>query len=324
MQKDLISVIVPIYNVEQYLNKCISSIINQTYKNLEIILVDDGSPDNCPFICDDFANKDKRIKVIHKKNGGLSDARNAGIELASGKYLCFVDSDDYIHETFVDILYNNLISSNSDISICGFQKVFENRKSNTLQNNNSYLEIFNNEEILSNFYNKGMLFIVAWNKLYKTSLFKSTGIRYPVGKIHEDEFIAHHVLSKCNRICFCHNPLYFYLIRPNSIMGQNKTEKHLYVFDALNDRCKFFKNINCALYINALSSYISTLTCLYFEFKKELKPTILSILKNFQKEYKADLKKIPKKMKLKLFLFLHARFLLKFRCFYKYSKKENQ
>ena len=120
---DLISVIIPIYRVELYLKECIDSVLNQTYKNMEIILVDDGSDDNCPNICDAYKKKDSRIQVIHKKNGGLSDARNAGIEIAKGEYICFIDSDDVIHPSFLQILYEDLIETGSDMSICHYEKV---------------------------------------------------------------------------------------------------------------------------------------------------------------------------------------------------------
>ncbi len=113
--KPLISIIIPVYNVEQYLHRCVDSVLNQTYKNLEIILVNDGSPDNCPFICDEYAKKDKRIIVVHKENGGLSSARNAGLEIVQGEYISFIDSDDWIHENYIEILYKNLHEKKADI-----------------------------------------------------------------------------------------------------------------------------------------------------------------------------------------------------------------
>ena len=119
--EQLVSIIVPIYNVEKYIKECIDSIINQTYKNLEIILVDDGSPDCCPKICDEYSKKDKRIKVIHKENGGLSSARNAGLDVAKGEYVSFIDSDDVVDEKFIETLYNLCIENNCDISECNFQ-----------------------------------------------------------------------------------------------------------------------------------------------------------------------------------------------------------
>lgn len=324
MQKDLISVVVPIYKVENYLTKCVNSIINQTYKNLEIILVDDGSPDNCPKMCDDLAKLDPRIRVIHKNNGGLSDARNTGIEFASGKYIAFIDSDDYIHERYIEVLYDNIISTNSDLSICGFKEVFENSPDFSQQPVTiSNIEMLSNKQIFNNFYKKGVLFIVAWNKLYKTSLFKDSNIRYPFGKIHEDEFVAHEILNQCKNVCICNTPLYFYLQRPSSIMGQTKTEKNLAIFEALDNRCDFFKTLNKRLYVKSISSFISTLTCVYFEIKKDVKPVVLSVLKNFLVKHKSGVKSISRKMKFKLFLFDHFRLILGFRYKIKYSKRKS-
>ncbi len=120
----LISIIVPVYKVEMYIKKCINSIINQTYKNIEIILVDDGSPDNCGKICDDYSKTDKRIIVVHKDNGGLSDARNRGLIAASGQFITFVDSDDYIELNYIETHYNNLINNNADISIAGHNVIY--------------------------------------------------------------------------------------------------------------------------------------------------------------------------------------------------------
>ena len=128
MKDELITVIVPVYKVEKYLDRCVQSIVDQTYTNLEIILVDDGSPDNCPKMCDEWAKKDKRIKVIHKQNGGLSDARNAGLEKAKGKYVGFVDSDDYISPIMYEKLYKCIIDNQADMAMCGFSTVDEKGK----------------------------------------------------------------------------------------------------------------------------------------------------------------------------------------------------
>ena len=126
--KELITVVVPVYKVEEYIYKCVDSIINQTYKNLEIILVDDGSPDNCPKICDDYSKKDKRIKVIHKKNGGVSSARNEGLKITKGNYIVFVDSDDWIESNFIKEMLTNLINSKVDYIVCGYNRVYDGKK----------------------------------------------------------------------------------------------------------------------------------------------------------------------------------------------------
>ena len=184
--KDKISVVVPIYNVEKYLEKCIKSILNQTYNNLEIILVNDGSTDNCLNICKKFEKIDKRIFVINKENGGLSEARNYGIDKATGKYITFVDSDDYIDEDYLEFLYKNLIINNCDISICNPRIVYEDGgKSRTLYKycfpQNIVLE---GEKALEMMLYQKKFDNSAWGKLYKINLFDE--IRYPVGKLYED------------------------------------------------------------------------------------------------------------------------------------------
>ncbi len=148
--KDLITVVVPVYKVEKYIDRCVTSIINQTYKNLQIILVDDGSPDNCGKICDEYAKKDNRIEVIHKENGGLSDARNAGINIAKGKYIAFVDSDDYVANDYIEYMYKILKKENAKISICELQIVWKNTKIEEKTNLQENKEIEKNRKIKEN------------------------------------------------------------------------------------------------------------------------------------------------------------------------------
>ncbi len=238
----LISVIVPVYNVEKYLKKCIDSIINQTYSKLEIILVDDGSTDNCPEICDEYSKRDERIIVLHKKNGGLSDSRNVGIDKANGEYLCFVDSDDYIALDMIEKLYIALYENAADLSICNFKYVSEDgsRKFNNA-NLPIHDEVLSGKDILLNklFENKSWYWVVAWNKLYKRNLFQE--VRYPVGKIHEDEFVIHKLLSNCRKVACISEMLYFYMQRNGSIMGEvrnnpNKIDK----IEAMFSRAVFF------------------------------------------------------------------------------------
>ena len=126
--KKLISIVLPIYNVENYIEKCMESVLNQTYKNIEIILVDDGSPDNCPIICDQYVKEDNRVKVVHKENGGLSDARNAGIKVANGDYITFIDSDDYVDKDYVEFLYNTIEETDADIAIGGHRVIYDSGK----------------------------------------------------------------------------------------------------------------------------------------------------------------------------------------------------
>lgn len=214
-KEDLISIVIPVYKVEKYLEKCVESVINQTYKNLEILLVNDGSPDSCPKICDEYAQKDNRIKVIHKENGGLSDARNAGIDVATGKYITFIDSDDYISNDYVEYMYNLAKKHNAQIATCEFEIVY---LEDELKNNSEYIEDI---EVLTPrdfFYN--MLFakrsdVTACAKLYEIELFKE--IRYPKGVVYEDTATTYKLIEKCNKIATGNKKCYFYFTRPNSI-----------------------------------------------------------------------------------------------------------
>jgi len=242
MQKELISVIVPVYKVEKYLHKCLDSILNQTYKNLEIILVDDGSPDRCGEICDEYAKKDARVRVIHKQNGGVSDARNAGLEIAAGEYIGFVDGDDYIDENMYRAMYDAVKKDESDIAICGLLSVDEN--ANEIKKNNLNIPIedgcFDKEYIFKQFcINKYWHYVTVWNKLYKKELFSV--IKFPVGKIHEDELVAHHIVGKCSRISCISKPLYFYVKRSDSITNKPFSEQRLDGAEAFLDRATYMK-----------------------------------------------------------------------------------
>ena len=291
--KDLISVIVPIYNVEKYLNKCIESIINQTYKNLEIILVDDGSPDNCPQICDEYAKKDGRIKVIHKENGGLSSARNVGIDVAMGEYLTFIDSDDYVEPNFIEVLYQSLVNNDADISMCGINKIQADKIQEIIVEN----QILDKDSFWNFFYygNGTPIGVVAWNKIYKKNIFKD--IRYPLGKINEDEFVIHKIVDKCNKISITNEALYNYIQRDGSIIHSKKSIKNLDVYEALENRLVYFLDNNMyELAYAILMSIISRIYDLhrevdfnYKQYKKNFKKYSTELLKenlSFEKKFK--------------------------------------
>ena len=239
----LISIIVPVYNVEKYLKKCIQSIINQTYKNLEIILVDDGSSDNSGKICDEFAQKDNRIKVIHKTNSGLSDARNAGLDVMSGEWVSFVDSDDFVSPYYIENLLNLSLKTNSDISITSFKYVFENNEdgiSAKIDENDSVLTHEKDEFLSQIFYSK-LYDIGATRKLFKKELFN--GLRFPKGEISEDLAIIPYVFKNANKVVFCDKKDYFYLLRSDSISRTNVfSQKNLFMFKALSDLKSNFIN----------------------------------------------------------------------------------
>lgn len=296
-----ISVIVPIYKVEQYLERCVDSILNQTFTDFELVLVDDGSPDNCGAICDEYAKKDERIVVIHKENGGLSDARNTGIEWAlknsDSEWITFIDSDDWVHIDYLEYLYNSAKKNNTDISVCHFTRVSE--WDNKV---NAKLPLSVNVYTPEDFYVKeNVNAVVAWGKLYKKELW--TDIRYPYGKIHEDEFTTYKLLFKCNMITVLDCELYYYYINPNGIMNSEWSVKRLDILDALENQIEFFNKNHYSkalcdklkLYIELLyksniiikkKSFSNTLTAETNSVKKKTRKTIIK----YHKQLKISLK----------------------------------
>lgn len=265
-----ISIIVPIYKVENHLEKCINSILNQTFRDFELILVNDGSPDNCGNICDLYKERDSRIKVIHKKNGGLSSARNAGLDIAKGDYIGFVDSDDYINKNMYEVLYNIAKNDNSDIVICDYKSVNKNNENYDDSIEKKYeVSRFNNIEALNELYSdNNIIFTVAWNKIYKRYLFNN--LRYELGKLHEDEFIIHKILYNSNKISFVKYKLYYYLQTENSIMRSQFNIKKLQLEEALEDRIRFFKLKGLSnLKYKAEVSYIKNTFKLYIRANNE-------------------------------------------------------
>ena len=219
MKNDLISIIIPVYKVEKYLEKCIESVLKQTYTNLQIILVDDGSPDNCGKICDEYAKKDSRIEVIHKANGGLSDARNVGISKAKGRYIGFVDSDDYIKEDMYEILLNLIKKYDADVSICNLYDVIDGNE--CIRNKENGIREYSRLDILKEVLLDKNIQSYAWNKLYEKELFDE--IKYPIRKKYEDIGTTFYLFEKCNKIVVTSEPEYYYLKRADSLVN-NVTE----------------------------------------------------------------------------------------------------
>lgn len=213
---ELISIIVPIYNVERYFRRCIDSIINQTYKNLEIILVDDGSPDACPKLCDEYSKIDKRIKVIHKKNGGLSDARNVGIDICKGNYITFVDSDDWIEKDMIEQLYSLINKFSADISICNFLRTSDEKMK--IFNKNEKIKCYNKYEAIRELLKGHKIQDYAWNKMYKKEVFYN--IRYPKGRNMEDKGTTYKTFLLSTRIVTTSNCYYYYFDRSDSIINR--------------------------------------------------------------------------------------------------------
>ena len=241
MTTSLISVIVPVYRVEKYLERCVKSILSQTYKNLEVILVDDGSPDQCPAICDACAEKDARVKVIHQENKGLSGARNAGIDAASGEYLAFVDSDDYVSPHFIEELYQLLQDTGCAIGQCRFSYV---KGDGLVEEGDSAFCIYRGESLMEQLYGpeeKATCFVVAWNKLYRADLFKETGIRYPEGRIHEDEATTYRLFHEAKKLAFLDRALYGYYTENGGSITSVFSAKRLQWLTAHEERIAFFK-----------------------------------------------------------------------------------
>lgn len=223
MDQALVSVIVPCYKVERYLPKCIDSILLQTYNNLEIWLVDDGSPDDCGKICDEYAKKDSRIKVIHKPNGGLSDARNVAIDKATGEWITFVDSDDYVAEDYVETLYNLVIKYGCDVAVASFTTFNESGKpflsdihikDEKLEPNDAVEQMFYQEKFDTS----------AWAKLYHKRLFEKN-IRYPIGLLYEDLPTTYLLMLKSRGVAYSNKVIYYYLLRSSSIEGEYNPHK---------------------------------------------------------------------------------------------------
>lgn len=265
----LVSVIVPIYKVEQYLKRCIDSIIAQTYKNIEIILVDDGSPDNCGAICDEYALNNGRIKVVHKPNGGLSDARNKGIEVSKGDYICFVDSDDYVEKDYIEKMLSAAELSNADLVISNFKYVYEDgtiKKYEFEHEFKSYSSEESMEILVSN--NMSIPLVVAWSKLYAKKLFSE--YRFKKGLIHEDEEICHKIINSSNKIVIIDDVLYNYVQRTGSIMNEIKLSKDLVVCDILKDRYEFLveNGYNKIICENAFLNYYASVNKFIYLSKK--------------------------------------------------------
>ena len=234
--RELISVIIPVYRVEEYLSRCVDSVLAQTYENMEVILVDDGSPDGCPAICDAYAALDSRVRVLHQKNTGLSGARNAGIDASHGKWLAFVDSDDYLAPRFLERLYEVCVDTGSDLGVCRWEYV---KGEPIPERGSGGVRVYTGREMLANLYTPdGAYFVVAWNKLYRRELFRE--IRYPLGRIHEDEATTYRIYDQVERAVYVDCSLYGYFVTPASITRGFNPKRMDWVY-AVAERMDFFE-----------------------------------------------------------------------------------
>lgn len=308
--KELISVVIPIYNVEKYLRRCIDSVIKQTYENLEIILVDDGSQDNCAEICDEYAINDSRIKVIHKLNGGLSDARNSGIDIASGKYITFIDSDDYVTKDYIEVLYNALKADMTDLAISSHKVIYEN--GTVIEKATGEKSILSSKEVLERILYDDGIDLSAWAKLYKIELWND--VRYPKGRLFEDSATTYKLIDKCDKVTIISKATYNYMIRNSSITNVKFSNKKLDLIKSTQEMCTYVKkrypDLEKATNRRLMYAYLSTLTQLIKSNEKndEVEEYLYYYIEENSKKVLID-KKVPTRDKLAL---ISTKFGLKF------------
>ena len=254
---ELVSVIMPVYNVERFLKKSLTSILNQTYNNLEIILVDDGSPDRCGEMCDEFAKKDSRIRVIHKANGGQSSARNAALDIMAGDYVGFVDSDDWIEPNMYEHLYNLILKNNAQISVCGAKLEYLNGKVsyfNTDYPKNKTIRQYDTIEALTENFNNSKITYSLCDKLYESKIFSN--LRFTEGKIYEDMEIIPKCLENADRIVYDPTPLYHYNLTEESTIRGTFNPKRFAEVDVALKKAEDYKIRYPQLYNISMASYI--------------------------------------------------------------------
>lgn len=284
---DIISVIVPVYKVEKYLKRCVDSILAQTYHNMEVILVDDGSPDNCGKICDQYAAQDSRIRVIHKENGGLSDARNVAIPLAKGDYIGFIDSDDWVSPYYVEHLYKAVAKCDADMGISWFENVFEgkNLQSKPEEELTRYESLTVEECLKKMLYQNGVEFS-AWGKLYKTEIFQD--LRYPVGKLYEDIPVTYEAVKRSKKISVIGNVDYFYFQRADSIQNNAFNVRKMDGIEHCQNMMKAVEMDFPKLKSAAECRYFSTVCNILFQIKDDEHEPARQVLWNEVLKYRKD------------------------------------
>lgn len=343
---ETISIVIPVYHVEEYLKQCLDSVLAQTYQNLQIIIVNDGSDDNSYQIIEQFQRMDSRIEVICQDNQGLSAARNTGICAANGEYIIFIDSDDFIAPDFVETLYREIKENAADFAVCGFVIVDEdgleriikndkqmgvNEKSTLKQsidkenikafkNDTMRIDILTAEEFWTKYESNEHLYcVVAWNKIYRRSLFDE--IKYEVGKLHEDEYILHEILRRVKRIACCYVPLYYYRTRKKSIVNSSSEKRSVYIIEAYLNRMDYFleeKNYERLHYtFQEIADILEPLN--------QSQNEVMKLTKRLKKILKDALKQpISPKFRSKAMVFLiDTRFYYEFRTFVR-KRKENR
>lgn len=231
-----ISIVVPVYKVEAYLGRCVDSILSQSFADFELILVDDGSPDNCPQMCDEYAEKDNRIRVIHQKNGGAAAARNAGIDSAEGEWLAFIDSDDWVHPDYLKLLYDTAEEQNADVTACRYETVNDA----TTSDDSPMAPCLSDENRENYWINDRTGAVVPWGKLYRREIFRE--LRYPEGRIGEDEFVSYKVIFGCEKLAILDNPLYRYYCNAGGVSRTDYFKRLPDIIDCFTEHIEFFKD----------------------------------------------------------------------------------
>lgn len=304
-KEPLISVIVPAYNVEECLDRCLESVVNQTYKNIEIILIDDGSTDNSGKMCDEWAQKDKRIKVIHQKNTGLSAVRNRGVREAKGELISFIDSDDEVYSDYLDVMYRDLIENDCDLAMIKHNIKYPSVTKGAFTGT---ITIFDNSiDCLREMLLCRDVDVSSWGKLYKKSLFE--GVKYPEGKIFEDVATFHAIVFNSKKIILNSTPHYNYIIRRKSISQQHFHEEKLDLIEATNAMCSDVErkvpNLKAECNVRRLHALLSTIRIFSISKKQsnKAKTYLLTLVK--EQTRKTNISLLPKRERLALKL-LHC------------------
>ena len=303
MHNKLVTVIVPVYKVEKYLNTCVESILEQTYYNMEIILIDDGSPDNCSKLCDDWAYRDKRIIVIHKTNGGLSDARNVGIEIAHGEYISFVDSDDYILPEMIETMVADIEKYDAQVSCVGYIEYYDIQQPKLSDDKLSQLRVYNKLEAIKQLFSSESLCNYSWNKLYKKELFND--IRFPYGKKMEDLGTTYLIFNKCNIVTYNSKQLYYYLQREDSILHKPDRKFYIDKYDLARERYLILKE-----QYGDFKENIEFMQFVIYQCYKVIKDDLVKkkwACREMAYIWKVSKKSFSRKLKIKYFIFRYCK-----------------
>lgn len=294
--KPLVSIVVPVYNVKDYLGKCLESLMGQSYERIEIIVVDDGSTDGSGEICDEFARDDERVKVFHKRNGGLSSARNYGIKKAKGDYICLVDSDDLVNKDFVARMVEAAEQEDADVAVCGYNDAVPERR--VVSGEEATVRLLTMQENME---------IIAWNKMYRLNLFDD--VSYPEGENYEDTLTTYKLLSKAGRAAYVPESLYVYRERVGSIMKEGKKEEKLTARErAAREATEYFKGNNDLQAAAEIAMLTAKLAFVDFAVSGDIEKKYIDYGVTWIKKYKKQLLKnkyLTKKLKLYIYLVTH-------------------